>query len=253
MKNLQSGCIMAAFLSCLVSFQAVRADETGEESDPGAAKYKTLTKDQYESEVIKLETWKSNVQGTHMGDKLMRYLTTLDANLVRNHRDAHSLYKRGYLYGTVGCTRAAIADLSKAIELDPMSSNLYCERGICYMDMGEYSRALSDLNSAVSCNPYSGDAHLARGRLQLILERADLALPDLLACKEQRMEFSPALPDEVPANFYNAPDYYLGVCYDMLGEHEKAITHYQESAKEVTGADSGYIHRYADRPQGKSI
>lgn len=247
MRCLLLGTLITMFACTCTAIHAHELED--EESNPADKKYMSMTKDQYESEVIKLETWKSNVQGTNAGAKLMRFLTTLDANLVRNHRDTTSLYKRGYLYGTVGCTRAAIVDLSKAIAIDPLNASLYCERGICYMDMGEYTKAATDLNSAIANNQFSGDAYLARGRLNLILGKPQEALADLLACKESRMEFAPALPDEIPANFYHAPDYYLGVCYDLLGQHEKAINHFDQSSKDVTGGDTGYIHRYADRPQ----
>ncbi len=240
--------MLAALAMVLLSAHAAADDSSGDTYEDAAKQYSTMNKTQYEAEVMKLETWKSKVRGTQMGERLISYLTTLDANLVRNSRDVNSLYKRGYLYGTVGCTRAALADLSKAINVDGVSSQLRTERAICYMDMGEYTLAKQDLDLALSENPCSGDARLARGRLNLILNQALQALPDLLACKESSSEFMPALPDEVPANFYRAPDYYLGVCYDLLGSHEKAIEHYKEAAKDVTGADSGYIHRYADRP-----
>jgi tetratricopeptide (TPR) repeat protein len=172
----------------------------------------------------------------------------LNSSLVRNGRDVNSLYNRGYLYGTVGCTKAAIIDLSKAIDVDPMSAKLFCERGICYLDMGEYAKAQVDLNMAIHLNPASGDARLARGRLYLQLNRPDKALVDLLAAKEPQMEFAPALPGELPSNFYRAPDYYLGTCYEMLGSYDLALQSFREAAKDVTGADNGYIHRYADRP-----
>lgn len=242
---------LAAVILCFFSLQT-EAEETGDEADPAASKYASMNKTEYEAEVIKLETWKANVQHTDMGKRLMKVLTQLDASIVLNHRDTNSLYKRAYLYGTIGCTRAALVDLIKALKIDPVNPSFHCERAICYIDMGEYSKAENDLNSAIEQNPNSGDALLARGRLYLLLNKPDLALKDLLASKNPHSVFNPALPDEVPANFYNAPDYYLGVCYDQLGQHDKALSHYNESAKDVTGADSGYLHRYADRPQTNS-
>lgn len=238
--------VLSAALTYVCYLPPAGAQELSTE-DAGQA-ISSMSKDEYESEAISLATWKSKVQGTYMGDKLIDFLTNLNTNLVRNGRDASSLYSRGYLYGTVGCTKAAVVDLTKAIEVDPLSSKLFTERGICYLDMGEYAKAQVDLNMAVHLNPSSGDAHLARGRLYLLLNRPDKALADLHASKESHMEFSPALPGEVPANFYKAPDYYLGTCYEMLGNYEQALRCFREAAKEVTGADSGYIHRYADRP-----
>ncbi len=152
------------------------------------------------------------------------------------------------MLGTVGCTKSAVIDLSKAIQTDPMAANLYCERGICYMDLLELGKAASDLNQAVSLNPLSGDAHLARARLRILQNKPGLALPDLLACRNENLDFTPVLPGELPANFYRAPDYYLGVCYEMLENHDEAIKYFSEVRKDVTGAGNGYIHRYADQP-----
>lgn len=250
MAKWQSGSALAVALYCLIGTPfSVRADETGEDAETaGTHQVSSLTKEQYESEAISLATWKSKVQGTQMGDNLISRLTTLNANLVRNSRDTNSLYNRGYLYGTVGCTKAAIQDLSKAIQIDPTAAHLYCERGICYMDLEEYDKATSDLSKAIRLNPVSGDARLARGRMYLILERPLDALADLQAASDSSAEYAPALPGELPANFYHAPEYYLGICYELLGRSDEAKSCYRNAAKEVTGADSGYLHRYADRP-----
>ncbi len=249
MKCWQSGCILATVLTYLASPAEAGADELGEEQESGSAQVTPLTKDQYESEAIVLEKWKIGARGTYMGKQLMGMLDTLNGSLVRNPRDVQSLYNRGYLYGTVGCTRAAIYDLSKAIQVDPMSSNLYCERGICYFDNQDYAKAMRDLSKAIELNPNSGDAHLARGRLYLWLEQPLKALPDLQASLTG--EYSPALPGELPGNFFHAPEYYLGICHEILGNPNEARKYYEQSAKDAsdrTGADRGYIHRYADQP-----
>ncbi len=248
MHQICQACVLSAALTYVFCLPPAGAEETTAEQQSELAPISSMTKAEYESEAIALATWKSKVQGTHMGDKLIDFLTTLNTNIVRNGRDTNSLYNRGYLYGTVGCTKAAVVDLTKAIEADPMSAKLYCERGICYLDLADYARAQVDLNMAIHLNLASGDARLARGRLYLALNRPDKALVDLLAAKEPQMEFSPALPGELPSNFYKAPDYYLGTCYEMLGEYDLALRSFREAAKDVTGADSGYIHRYADRP-----
>ena len=250
MHHICHASVLSAALTYVLCLPPLRAEEIAmdQHAQSELAPISSMTKAEYESEAIALATWKSKVQGTHMGDKLIDYLTTLNANIVRNGRDINSLYNRGYLYGTVGCTKAAVVDLTKAIEADPMSAKLFCERGICYLDLADYARAQVDLNMAIHMNPASGDARLARGRLYLALNRPDKALLDLLAAKEPQMEFSPALPGELPSNFYKAPDYYLGTCYEILGEYDLALRSFREAAKDVTGADSGYLHRYADRP-----
>ena len=45
-----------------------------------------------------------------------------------------------------------IADLNKAIELDPDYARAYNNRGIAYTDQGDYARAIADLNKAIELN-----------------------------------------------------------------------------------------------------
>lgn len=203
-------------------------------------------------EVMTLETWKSKVQGTAQGDKLIGLLTNLNSSIIRNHRDTNSLYTRGRLYGTVGCTNNAMVDLTKVIQADPSNWKAYCERGICYMDLGDYTHALTDLDKAVELSPTSGDARLARGRVQMWLGKPLVALNDLLAARYGNLEFSTSLPGELPANYYRAPDYYLGACYELLGNPTEALKYYKEATDLPSAHAPGYIHRYADQPSDVS-
>lgn len=199
-------------------------------------------------EVMTLESWKSQVRGSTHGDKLIGMLGSLDASIIRNRHDTNSLYTRGHLYGTVGCTNAAIVDLTKVIQTDPSNAHAYCERGICFMDLADYDRALRDLDKAVQLDAHSGDARLARGRLLMLQGKTLLALNDLLAARYGNLNFSTALPGELPANYYKAPDYYLGACYELLGNPTEALKYYKEASDLPSATAPGYIHRYADQP-----
>lgn len=199
-------------------------------------------------EVYTLDTWKSKVRGSLNGEKLISMLSTLDAALVRNHRDLDSLYTRGHLYGTVGCTNAAVIDLTKVIQADPTNGKAYCERGICFFDLADYDRALRDLNKAVELDPQSGDARLARGRLLLWLSKPLPALDDLYAARYGNLDFHTSLPGELPSNFYKAPDYYLAACYEILGNYAEALKHYQAATDLPSTHNAGYLHRYAEQP-----
>lgn len=202
-------------------------------------------------EVYTLDTWKSKVRGSQQGDKLIGVLNNLDASLVRNFRDVHSLYMRGHLYGTVGCTNAAIVDLTKVIQTEHanlLAANAYCERGICFFDNANYDRAIKDLDKAVELNPNSGDARLARGRLLLWLGKPLAALTDLLCARYENLDFATPLPGELPANHYRAPDYYLGVCYEALNRPQDALYYYKEASNLPSTHGAGYLHRYAEQP-----
>lgn len=206
---------------------------------------------QNDEETNTLESWKTNVQGNSRGDELISLLDTTTEKISQDANDADSLYLRGYLYGVVGCTTWAIQDLSKAIEKDEDFADAYKERGICYMDNKNFDEALKDLNHALELDPTSGDALLARGRLYMLTSQPDAALTDLTRCTEESVKFTPALPGEMPGNFYNAPEYYLSNCYKALGDEDKAKEHLEKaqvSDAQAAVPDTDYLHRFADKP-----
>jgi lipoprotein NlpI len=57
----------------------------------------------------------------------------------------------------------AIAEFSKAIELNPKFDRAYTNRGIAWMEKGEYDRAIDDYNKATELNPKQFQAHSNRG------------------------------------------------------------------------------------------
>lgn len=206
----------------------------------------TASAQESKSESTILSEWRETARQTAVGTQLIQILNSANSILARTPKHKQSLYMRGYLLGVVGCTASAIADLSKAIEVDPSYSAAYTERAICYMDLKQYDKAKVDLDRAVQLNPRSGDARFARGKLLLELNRPNSAVSDLSTC--QTLTFAPALPGELPANFYGAPDYYLGACYEAMDHPETALKYYKSSLKTPRLGGSGYIHRYSDQP-----
>lgn len=244
--------LVLSFSLLLLPVSDAIGDTSEEDDNDNKRIIASVKKPDDDPDVMTLENWKARVRGSMHGDKLIGMLGNLDASIVRNHRDTHSLYTRGHLYGTVGCTSAAIVDLTKVIQTEPGNAGAYCERGICFMDQGDYDRALRDLDKAVEMNPHSGDARLTRGRLLMWQGKPLLALNDLLAARYGNLDFSTALPGELPANYYKAPDYYLGACYEQLGNPTEALKYYKEANDLPSTSSPGYIHRYADQPSDVS-
>lgn len=198
-------------------------------------------------QISTLETWRSNAHKNPMGSRLVELLNAANSAIKANPYDKDQFYIRGYIYGTIGCTSWAIADLSRAIEIDPCYAAAYTERAICYLDLKSYQLAVLDLDRAIYLNPRSGDARYARGRTHLELHKPSAALTDLSNC--ETMPFKPALPGELPGNFYDAPLYYLGVCNEQLGRSDAALRCFKASLRTAERyGGSGYIHRYADQP-----
>jgi tetratricopeptide (TPR) repeat protein len=63
----------------------------------------------------------------------------------------------------LGEHRRAIADLDRAIDLDPQYAAAYHNRGIAYKKLGEYRRAIADYDRAIELNPQYTDAYYSRG------------------------------------------------------------------------------------------
>ncbi len=200
------------------------------------------------NELSILNAWMKTASKTAVGNDLLNVLSGANKSLQSNSKNTRALYLRGYLYGIIGCTRSAITDLSKAIEVDPGNAQAFTERGICYMDLKAYDRAKSDLERAMMLNPYSGDARFAHGKLMLELDRPAAAESDFRACQSSVLKFTPALPGELPANYYNGPDYYLGVCSEAEGKLDSALKHYKSASKTRHMGGIGYIKRYSDQP-----
>lgn len=193
-------------------------------------------------------TWQNTAKTTQLGQQLLSMLNAVTRAIHTNPSDKWSLFRRAYLYGTIGCTESAIQDLTRVIAIDPNFAAAYTERANCYMDQKDYERALFDLNRSIVLDPRSGDALYTRGRLMLLMNKPSLALNDLRRSQSGDSRFAPTLPGELPANHYDASDYYLGVAYEAMDKKDEAIRHYQASLRTPRLGTVGFIHRYADQP-----
>lgn len=72
----------------------------------------------------------------------------------------------------------AIAEFSKAIELNPKFDRAYTNRGIALMEKGEYDRAIDDYNKATELNPKQFQAYSNRGNAWRFKGDVDRAIDD---------------------------------------------------------------------------
>ena len=73
----------------------------------------------------------------------------------------------------------ALADLSKAIELDPDGANYLYDRAQIYVQTGQASLALADLTNVLALKPQFIDAYISRAQLRLGEKNNAEALADL--------------------------------------------------------------------------
>ena len=112
----------------------------------------------------------------------------------------------------------AIAEYSKAIEINPNYADAYYNRGLVYDDLKEYSQAIADYSKAIEINPNYADAYYNRGLIHYNLKEYDQAIADY----SQAIEINP--------NYANA-HYNRGLVYDNLEEYEQAILDIEKASE----------------------
>ena len=87
--------------------------------------------------------------------------------------------KRGQIYSEDGNFELAIADLSRAIELDPDSPDRYYDRANLYRLAGEYDLAVADMTIAIKYAPDDPYLYGSRAKLHREAGKYEQAIADL--------------------------------------------------------------------------
>lgn len=123
---------------------------------------------------------------------------------------------RGYIYFSIGQFEKAIDDFSKALALDPKYLEAYSNRSAAYFSIGQYDKALADINKAIGLNPEFFKAYSNRGAIYASLNQSDKALADYFRAIELNPEFADAYSNR-------------GNLYTDLNQWDKAITDYTQA------------------------
>lgn len=97
--------------------------------------------------------------------KFEEALPLFTAFLVENNNHGDALFFRGLCYRKVGKFEDSINDLSLLINRLPDEADLYSERGVSYYHLKNYTSALADMDKAVALQPknpyrYSSRAYI---------------------------------------------------------------------------------------------
>jgi tetratricopeptide (TPR) repeat protein len=88
----------------------------------------------------------------------------LAAGSLSAGEDSASFYfNRGVGLYLKGQLDLAIADFSKALEIDPRMTQAYNNRGSAYDDQGQFNRAIADFTKALEIDPTYAQAYYNRG------------------------------------------------------------------------------------------
>ena len=93
------------------------------------------------------------------------------------HTDAH--HQRGIAFRRKGDPARAIADQSKAIEINPSFARAYSERGYAYQQHSDSDRARADYDKAIALDPVYAGAYFYRSFLSALNGDMNRAVEDL--------------------------------------------------------------------------
>ena len=134
-------------------------------------------------------------------------------------------YSRGNAWLDKGDLKKAIADLNKALELDPDYANAYYTRGFAWDYAGERQKAIADFSKAIQLNPRDADAFFARGNAWFDAGKAEAAIKDFSKVIEIRPNSSAAL-------------YNRALAYDKQGDTDKALADAQAALRLEPDSDT---------------
>jgi tetratricopeptide (TPR) repeat protein len=154
-------------------------------------------------------------------------------------KDAEAYNNRGYAHHAMGDFDRAIADYTKVIEIDPRSEAAFNNRGSDYEAKGDFERAAADFTKAIEIDPKDADAYINRCWLRATTNR-DLTLA--FADCDTGLRLAP--------NDANGLDS-LGFLYLRLGRLDEALADYDAALKANPRlADSLYGRGLAKRKKG---
>ena len=108
-----------------------------------------------------------------------RIVEILDPYLAEHPRDARALALRGRAYVELFAADKALADLNRAIEIQPLKTGGdFLSRGRAHLLLHHYDEALADLNVAVEHNPNDAERYYFRGQAYSQQEKHEAAFPE---------------------------------------------------------------------------
>ena len=179
----------------------------------------TLQQAERECLIDESECWGNllvmGLRASYEGKDLQRNVDMFD-RILRYSRLAQQLrglsYKwRGMSCHAVGRYEDAIADHTRAIELEPENAEYYDSRSVSYHAVGRYDEAIADCTRAIELQPENAEYYHSRGMSYHAAGRYEEAVTD----KTRAIELEPG-----NAEYYDS----RSVSYHSAGQYDKAIT-----------------------------
>lgn len=161
-------------------------------------------------------------------------IADLDKALALDPNDEDALMARGEAYGDSGDTPRALADLDRAIALAPGRSNAYLLRGIVSGRRGDQVNALADYDKALALDQGNAEALVNRAAIRSTRGDQDSAIVDLDAAI--------ALQSNDPVAYYNR-----GYAYFAKRDFGRAIENYTAALRADPNMAMAYNNRCLTR------
>jgi tetratricopeptide (TPR) repeat protein len=138
--------------------------------------------------------------------------------------------QRAFAYNKKGAYDDAIADLNRAIELDPDFAQAYSQRGFAHNEKGAYDDAIADLNRAIELDPDFAVAYAQRAFAYDKKSAYDDGIADLNRAIELDPDFAVAYAQR-------------GLAYNKKGAYDDAIADLNRAIE----LDPDFAQAYAQR------
>jgi len=175
-----------------------------------------------------------------------------------NIAKAKSLLRRGIISGKQGNYDKAIANFTKALELNPRLDEALFNRGIAWSKKEDPQKAIQDFDKALELNPNNTKAiYYRRIAIEEIDKSLNLELPEEQLNSNNWYEggiekLENKLYDQAIADFKVAieikPDhaeafFHRAIAWDMKGDRHNAITDFTKALEIDPGYEEAYVYR----------
>ncbi|OPX93242.1 MAG: TPR repeat-containing protein YrrB [Syntrophorhabdus sp. PtaB.Bin006] len=143
-------------------------------------------------------------------------ITLYTHTLAVTDRNCIIYMNRGVAYGTAGNYRAAIKDITRAIEIDPKIASLYLNLGVAYNGLNDYARGVEAFTKAIEIDQRYAAAYRNRAIAYSVLGDHVKAITDFTKAIEIDPEFAVVYDNR-------------GAVYGAMNDHARAITDFTKA------------------------
>ncbi|WP_310411869.1 tetratricopeptide repeat protein [Chamaesiphon sp. OTE_8_metabat_110] len=151
-------------------------------------------------------------------------------DLIGDREDSYAYEGRGIAKLSGKDYQGAIADLDRAIKINPNLSNAYNGRGSAKLAVGDNQGAIADFDRVIKINPNYAETYVSRGTAKLNQGEKKEAIADL----DRAIQINP-----------NSADAYMhrGTAKSDLGDNKGANADYDRAVKINPNYDAAYFFR----------